>query len=68
MADRWDVVSFRKTKAGKTFALRLGSALQRDDGGFALYLDCLPGCIDGQFQMNVVKPRPRAASEEPEPF
>lgn len=57
MSDRFDVVSFRKTKNDKTYAVRLGSAVARDDGGFNLYLDAIPGTVDGQFQMSVVKPR-----------
>ena len=57
--DYWDVVSFKKTKSGKTFAVKLGTAKKKDDGGFALYLDAMPAAVDGQFNINVVPPRER---------
>lgn len=57
MSERWDVVSFRKTRNDKTYAVRCGSAVQKQDGGWALYLDAMPAPVDGQYQMNVVRPR-----------
>lgn len=46
-SDYFDCVIFKKTKNDKTFAVRIGSAKQRDDKGFQVYLDALPP--DGQF-------------------
>lgn len=58
MSDRYEVVSFRKTPAGKTFAIRCGSAVKRTQGdGFQLYLDAIPAPIDGQWQLVVQPPR-----------
>lgn len=63
MADRYDVVNFRKTQNGKTYAVRLGSAVPSKNGdGFALYLDAMPAPEDGQYKLNVVPPRERQNS------
>lgn len=59
MTDRYDVVQFRKTSTGKTFAVRLGSAKRNDDGGFRLYLDALPIPDGGNCTISVVPPRER---------
>ncbi len=48
----FDCIKFKELKSGKHFAMRIGSAKQRDDGGFQVYLDALPP--DGQF---VISPR-----------
>lgn len=53
----WDCIKFIETKKGKKFARQLGSAKQRDDGGFSVYLDALPP--DGQFA--IVPQRPKTA-------
>lgn len=45
MADApyFDCIIFKKTKADKTFAVRIGSAKKRTtDEGFNVYLDALP--------------------------
>ena len=43
MADEfWDCTQFKKTKTGKTFGVRIGSAKKREDGTIAVYLDALP--------------------------
>jgi len=38
----WQVISPSERKDGKTFWSRVGSAWQRDDGGFSIQLDSLP--------------------------
>jgi len=45
----FDCIRFVKTKNDKTIARQIGSAKQRDDGGFQVYLDALPP--DGQFSI-----------------
>lgn len=42
MADYLDVISWKKTKADKNFAVRIGSAKKLDNGNIAVYLDALP--------------------------
>jgi len=62
MADRFDVVSFRKTKNDKVFAIRLGSATKRDDGGFSCWLDALPAPgPSGTYEIQIVAPRDKKA-------
>ena len=41
-SDYWDVGQWKETASGKNFFVRLGSAKQRDDGGFYVDLDALP--------------------------
>jgi hypothetical protein len=65
MSERFDVVTFRKTKNDKVFAIRLGSASPRDDGGFSLWLDAMPAPgPSGQYEIVVCKPRDRKSSED----
>jgi hypothetical protein len=60
MSDRFDVVTFKETQNGKTFAVRLGSAVKSKKGdGWNLYLDAMPAPVDGQFRLSVVPPRER---------
>lgn len=44
----FDCIIFKETASGKKRAIRIGSAKQRDDGGFQVYLDALP-TGEGQF-------------------
>lgn len=64
MADYFDCIIFKKTKNDKTIAVRIGSAKQRDDGGFQVYLDALP-TGDGAF--SIVPQRDRAQSQPAKP-
>ncbi len=60
MSERMDVVTFKETKNGKFFAVRLGSATPNKNGdGFNLYLDAIPAPIEGQYRMSLVQPRER---------
>lgn len=66
MSDRMDVVSFKQTSTGKTFAVRLGSAVASKKGdGWNLYLDAIPAPVDGQYRLSVVPPREQRAQREP---
>lgn len=60
MTERMDVISFKEGKNGKTFAVRLGSAVQNKKGdGYNCYLDAIPAPVDGQYRISVVPPRPK---------
>lgn len=59
MSDYFDCVQFKKTKNDKPFAVKLGSAKKREDGGFNLYLDAMPAPVNGQFELQIVPQRER---------
>jgi hypothetical protein len=40
--DFWDVLQWRESKNGKAWAVKLGSAKQKDDGGFWVDLTAYP--------------------------
>lgn len=62
MSDRFDVVSFRKSKNDKVYAIRLGSASKRDDGGFNAWLDALPAPgASGSYEIQIVPQREKPA-------
>lgn len=42
MSEYLDVISWKKTQAGKNFAVRIGSAKMLDNGNIQVYLDALP--------------------------
>lgn len=62
MSDYFDCIAFKKTKNDKTFAVRLGSAKKRDDGGFNVYLDAFP-VGDGSF--SIVPQRDKKSEADP---
>ncbi len=59
MADYWEAGYFKKTKTGKNFFIKCGSAKQNDNGGFTVYLDSYP--LAGEFgvTLNINPPRDR---------
>lgn len=60
MADKtyYDAIFFKKGRSGKSFAVRLGTALKSDQHeGFTAYLDALPAPVDGQYIISIVPPR-----------
>lgn len=66
MADRMDVVSFKQTATGKTFAIRLGSAVEgKKPGTWNLYLDAIPAPVEGQYKLSIVPPREQRAQRQP---
>lgn len=63
--DRYDVISFKKTKNDKVFAVKLGTAVKRDDGGFSAWLDAMPTPgPSGSYEIQIVAPRDRKPSED----
>jgi hypothetical protein len=42
MAEFMDIIQFKETSTGKTFAVKLGSASQAQDGSWFLDFDALP--------------------------
>jgi len=42
MSEYLDVISWKKTKSGKPFAVRIGSAKTLDNGNINVYFDALP--------------------------
>lgn len=66
MTDRYEVISFKKTKNDKVFAVKLGTALPRDDGGFTAWLDAIPAPgPSGSYEIQIVKPREKAKADDP---
>jgi len=58
VSERSDVVQFKKTAGGKTFAVRLGSAVPSKNGdGYNIYLDAMPASEDGQYKFSIVPKR-----------
>lgn len=65
MTDRYEVITFRKSKNDKVYAVRLGSASPRDDGGFSIWLDATPAPgPSGQYEIQIVPQRDRKPSED----
>lgn len=63
MSDRFDVISFRKSKNDKVYAVRLGSASPRDDNGFNCWLDAMPAPgPSGSFEIQIVPQREKTAA------
>jgi len=62
MSDYFECVAWKETKTGKKFAVRLGSAKKRDDGGFFVNLDAMPAPVDGQFGFVIQPQRERQAT------
>jgi len=42
MSEYMEVLSWKKTKSDKNFAVRIGSAKKLENGNIAVYLDALP--------------------------
>lgn len=65
---RMDVIAFRQSQSGKTYAVRLGSAVPKKQGeGYTLYLDAMPASENGQYVLSVVPPREqRQQQSEPD--
>ena len=57
---RFDLISPRPRKDGKTFWVKIGAAFPRDKGGYSLILDALPlPDADGKVSLLMVEPTPR---------
>lgn len=57
-SERFELVQFKKGRNDKVFAVRLGSATKRDDGGFWVNFDALPF---GEGSCAIVPPREKGA-------
>jgi hypothetical protein len=58
MAERMDVIAFKKGANGKAFAIRCGSAVPNREGpGYRVYLDSIPAPEEGQWVLSIVPPR-----------
>lgn len=59
---RLDAIKFKKTQTGKTYAVKLGSAVPNKEGtGYTVYLDSIPAPDAGQFQFSLVQPKDSGA-------
>ncbi len=57
---RFDLISPRPRKDGKTFWVKIGAAFPRDKGGFSLVFDALPlPDTEGRVSLLMVEPTPR---------
>jgi len=68
MSEYMDVISWKKTKNGKPFAVRIGSAKTLDNGNINVYFDALPiPGADGGCQVTIA-PRREKQSNSDDPF
>ena len=65
MSDYFECVAWKETKTGKKFAVRLGSAKKRDDGGFWVNLDAMPAPSEGQFSFTIQPQKDRQQTVAP---
>lgn len=66
MSNRRDVICFKEGAGGKTFAVRLGTAVDgKKEGTINLYLDAFPAPVDGQYKFSVVPQRDKTQSAPP---
>lgn len=66
MTERYDVLSGRQDKSGKTHWTKVGSMWPSKSGeGFGIVLDCIPGSVDGQFRLQAFVPKPKDDSARP---
>lgn len=65
---RYDLLSPRQGKDGKTRWLKVGAAFPRDKGGFSLVFDALPlPDKEGRVQLLMSEPKPREDAGYPGP-
>ena len=57
MTKRFDLISPRPNKSGKTFWLKIGAAFPLDKGGFSLIFDALP-LPDAEGRVSVLMKEP----------
>jgi hypothetical protein len=57
---RYDLISPRERKDGKTHWVKVGAAFSRDQGGFSLVFDALPlPDKEGNVRLLMTEPKPR---------
>lgn len=65
MSEYLDVISWKKTQAGKNFAVRVGSAKKLDNGNIAVYLDALPIPGPDGCQLTIAPKREKQSGGDP---
>lgn len=60
-----DVISWKKTKGGKPFAVRIGSAKTLDNGNINVYFDALPIPGPDGCQVTIAPRRDKQNSDDP---
>ena len=64
---RFDLISPRERKDGKTNWVKIGAAFSRDNGGFSLVFDALPlPDKEGQVRLLMTEPKPRDGYQAPQ--
>ena len=63
---RFDLISPRARKDGKTFWVKIGAGFTRDKGGFSLQFDALP-LPDAEGKVTVLMTEPKEREEVPAP-
>lgn len=64
MAKRYDIITGRKN-GDKTYWTKIGSAFERDNGGFSLVFDALPISDADGCRAMMVEPKPRDGGRDP---
>lgn len=66
MSTRYDVITGRKARDGKTYWTKIGSMFPSERGGFQIVFDALPLTdAEGRCSALVVEPRDRDAAPSP---
>jgi hypothetical protein len=63
---RYDLISPRARKDGKTFWVKIGAGFARDKGGFSLQFDALP-LPDAEGKVTVLMTEPKDDNRAPAP-
>lgn len=64
---RYDLISPRARKDGKTFWVKVGAAFPKDGGGFSLVFDALPlPDAEGNVRLLMAEPRDNAGQQRQE--
>lgn len=64
---RFDLISPRPRKDGKTHWQKVGAAFPRDKGGFSLVFDALPlPDAEGRVSVLMTEPKPRDGQQQPQ--
>jgi hypothetical protein len=63
---RYDLISPRARKDGKTFWVKVGAGFARDKGGFSLQFDALP-LPDAEGKVTVLMTEPKERDDAPAP-
>lgn len=65
MAERYDLISPRESKDGKTFWNKVGAAFKREKGGYSIILDAYPlPDKEGRVSLLMVPPKEKLTEEQ----